>query len=1132
MSDYSKQLYEFLIKEKNKRISGMIIGSVMNTAAIVISLMILSAWVDFAFPLPASLRMVLRYFFILLPVGYIMLRALTIYRLYTVSYMAIMLQKEMGLNDRIINALQLGQEPVRQGISSELTDEYVQTNVKEVVKKSAPSLWKQSAYVEPFTRMGAAVVIALILSFVPPRIFPSFFMRLYGTAGVNQIYRFIDIAPKDIAVAEGSDLVISIKAKTQLPAPVQLFLKTSRVSWEEVMLRQVSAVQWEYRIDHVIEKIWYYAKLRDMKTGSFAILPQAIPRIVETIITYRYPSYTGKPEERITNYPFIQSVAGTVVDISVQMNIPVAQAELVFGDARKIQASIDGTTLAASFVLDTEGSCRWVITDLENNIKTETVPMPIKLDDDFQPQISILAPAEDLITAADHVVPITYQATDDFGITRITLVYRKQPAPDELRKILQRFTGESKTIIDDYSWKIASLGLGPGERVEYFLEAEDNNVVTGPSFGRSGVYTIEIISYEREHERISSELDEFREDILDVLADQILAHESLKTAMQSATDDTKQLVDEISHMQDSVTGRLDRATKKLGDLLPAMEKDPLGDSALFMEHQAMHRNLESLINGSMKNISPALESGRLEQASGIQESVIAELEKLSILSEDLEKKRAMQDLVNTADALTNKADGMVDRLQGFDQTMSPEDVQELNQVLEELSDMMAEIQKMLKEVPQELPEDFVNQEAVQSIDTREMNQLGQDLSQALQQGNIQQALSIAQAMAEAARNMLSTLREAATNSLSHMGETDSLASDLQQRIQELEQITHEQEQLLQKTRPYETLRKERLYEEQEKLLDELHEKQKQLIDFHEDLFKKRILDEPSPGQIIGRIRPNTEQARKLMGQVLNEFAEKRVLKSQEYLEKIIDQYEVIIKQNNSRIEYARERSQNKNLDREQRKKLEDIEKYYVNFKKKCISVQTGEQEILEKLRSVGAMKPAFSASEQRALGSLGDLQEKLSGRTRSMTEQLEKFSRQTALIGPEIFNQFRDASSHMHHASEELGKQQTQPAVESEESALEALKNGKEALQQSLSALQAMSAAAGQPMSGFLRSQGGPGVVGTGVTGVRTGHVHIPSADEYVPPQDFREEIMKSMQEDLPEVYEPAIKEYYKRITR
>ena len=53
-----------------------------------------------------------------------------------------------------------------------------------------------------------------------------------------------------------------------------------------------------------------------------------------------------------------------------------------------------------------------------------------------------------------------------------------------------------------------------------------------------------------------------------------------------------------------------------------------------------------------------------------------------------------------------------------------------------------------------------------------------------------------------------------------------------------------------------------------------------------------------------------------------------------------------------------------------------------------------------------------------------------------------------------------------------------------------------------------------------------------GARGGATGRVRLPSADEYRPPRELREELERSLREPRPAAQDSAIKEYFRRLTR
>lgn len=73
----------------------------------------------------------------------------------------------------------------------------------------------------------------------------------------------------------------------------------------------------------------------------------------------------------------------------------------------------------------------------------------------------------------------------------------------------------------------------------------------------------------------------------------------------------------------------------------------------------------------------------------------------------------------------------------------------------------------------------------------------------------------------------------------------------------------------------------------------------------------------------------------------------------------------------------------------------------------------------------------------------------------------------------------------------------------------------------------------GQPLSRPFEIPGGAvRSAPRGSRGQSTGRVRLPSADEYRPPRELREELERSLREPRPAAHDSAIKEYFRRLTR
>jgi hypothetical protein len=172
------------------------------------------------------------------------------------------------------------------------------------------------------------------------------------------------------------------------------------------------------------------------------------------------------------------------------------------------------------------------------------------------------------------------------------------------------------------------------------------------------------------------------------------------------------------------------------------------------------------------------------------------------------------------------------------------------------------------------------------------------------------------------------------------------------------------------------------------------------------------------------------------------------------------------------------------------------------------------------------MSGIFTEEEKKEMKNLSGEQNELAKETREFNRKLQELSRRTAMLDLKISQNIRNASAAMQGAEENLSRFSTGKAINQEKEALYWLSEGKQGMEEMLEKLAGGEKKMGQPMSGFFQYP-----TGGGIYGVRFGQVELPSKDDYKPAKEFREEILKSLKEKFPEVYEGLIKEYYRRLT-
>src|SRR5262249_8279659 len=201
-------------------------------------------------------------------------------------------------------------------------------------------------------------------------------------------------------------------------------------------------------------------------------------------LTYRYPTYSGLAPKTVPGTRGeVSALAGTEFQIKPGADRDVVRADLVVNGKPVPLMVANARELSGSFVIDKPGSYQFAFFKSGNRQIAEGPPVPITVEPDDPPKVTLLSPAEDVEIDPGQKVVLKYSVTDDYGLTSLELLYRT-PRDNEDRRIPLRLDDERR-LKGDYSWDLNGLKIAPGERISYYLAARDNDEVAGKKLGVS-----------------------------------------------------------------------------------------------------------------------------------------------------------------------------------------------------------------------------------------------------------------------------------------------------------------------------------------------------------------------------------------------------------------------------------------------------------------------------------------------------------------------------------------------------------------------------------------------------------------------------------------------------------------------
>ncbi len=940
-----------------------------------------------------------------------------------------------------------------------------------------------------------AAAVMIVLTTVSARaFFPALFpletrtLFPFWSYGVERALR---IEPGDADVPFGKDAIIRLKLNEPSSTRPVLMVKTGE-TWLEMQPDTELSDTFTYTIKNVVMPLSYRVGWRREWSRRFKLSPVSPISIKRFQIELQPPAYTGKAAV-VQSSPELTGLAGSSVRMTVETDRPLDKISLLLSDNREVVAqNISGALADFQFTLDKRGSYDFTMKESLGPALQSESSYPIHVVDDQAPTITLLSPDQDVVIGEKEKLPITFDVRDDVGLGEVNLEWQVPQGKNGGFR-LKEFNASDESAIATVPWDLASQSFPPGLAVRFRLEVVDRNRVTGPGRAFSEWRLLEIRSFELEHAAIEKTLENWRDKAVETLA-QI---NTLKKKAEAENADLPALSPELN----KALQNMERLESILKQTVSKMEQDPMADYGVWLEHKEMRENLNALNQHEAKAAQSAFQTQNKPSASSNLEAISNELERMTALSEDLSKSQKARDVTQAGENLEQIGQ---DLMKALENDQDSDIAKKVAQLLDEAQKNLAEMARALQQMPEELPDDFVNQEALKNIEIGKSQDIMSQIADAMKSGDTKRALELAQKFLEAAKSMRERLSKAHDSFLkSHSAE--EIAKKISEQQKALQKISDEQRQLLAETQKLASKQLDAVMQEQENLLKKLAERQEKLVSETRTLANDNMGTHAVMAFAAGQVKP--------MSDVATEFRSKRVDKAPDLLTSVVSQLTLV------QSELMRSSAP-------------------ASLAGSVARIRDEESQILAQLKTPPP-PPNANAEDQSAYDELNKRQAGLREKTQALKQQLQILSRKTASLGSSLMQSLSAAGGEMKSASGQLGSKNGVVAQRHEENALDDLMQGQEQLSQAQAAMSDMAMEQGGGQEGGQgqpggRGPGGPKVIlrngSGGTSGTHVGKVKLPSADDYRPPKVFREDLMESLKENYPKIYEEIIHKYYKRL--
>lgn len=531
-----------------------------------------------------------------------------------------------------------------------------------------------------------------------------------------------DVIPGNIQIKRGEDITVTAKVSGHLDAPVAIYYQLSEMietessedndtkvhdeikgnvgddeaqlphdsdpdKWQSIQMnRNANQTLYTATIEQIDRSIQYYVSTKDVTSTHFQISVNEEPIVKTFQLELKYPHYTQLPLQKLdANVGDVEVLYGTQITFTGISNKPLSEAHLIFQDSDPVNINVeDGTNMKGSFIAEQASTYHIHIQDEHGFSNKVPLTYTLNVFKDAAPQVDIIEPGKDLVLDTDLIVSLKVDATDDYGLQNVQLVYRIQkdgfnPIKATLKHVPQNTSPPLTTQFLTYDWDITPIGLFPGETLSYYVQASDTDDVSGPNIGKSRTYTLRFPTLDELYEDIAAEQETEQQSLDEIYDEQAEATGAVENILEklrkfkelSLTDEKllKQVVDSQKQIEEKANDLIDSMQQTTTD----MEKNELFEPETIQKYQELQELMKEALTEEQREILKQLgealakqelsqQESDLSQANFNQEQFQQQLERLKSLYEQLILQQKLEAAAKQAQQLAEQQKALMDSI--------------------------------------------------------------------------------------------------------------------------------------------------------------------------------------------------------------------------------------------------------------------------------------------------------------------------------------------------------------------------------------------------------------------------------------------------------------------------------------
>lgn len=311
----------------------------------------------------------------------------------------------------------------------------------------------------------------------------------------------LEVKPGNIEVEKGSRLVVEAHFTGRIPRGALVVL-TDPVDGSErgrlPMRPGLDDSVFSSIVESVDSDTQYQVRFEEENSEDYTVTVFEHPELVQADATITNPAYAGGQTRKVEDTRKISVLEGSRVEWKLQVNKPVAFAEL-FGEDQSIielkPTSGDPTVLLAKQVPEKTQKYRLHLVDRKERANKRPPWFTIRVKKNLPPKLEFTFPTRDIDVSPVEELAVEATVWDDVGVQRAGITFSHQGKDRDVILADKTLPGEKEHPLNTLL-AIEELGAQPRELITYHLWAEDLDREGKTRRSQSDMFLAEIRHFE------------------------------------------------------------------------------------------------------------------------------------------------------------------------------------------------------------------------------------------------------------------------------------------------------------------------------------------------------------------------------------------------------------------------------------------------------------------------------------------------------------------------------------------------------------------------------------------------------------------------------------------------------------